>query len=30
MEVRVREREYANWRRAVERSFGWLEDDEEP
>lgn len=26
MEASVRDREYANWRRAVEKSFGWLED----
>jgi glycerol kinase len=23
MEESVRDREYANWRRAVEKSFGW-------
>ncbi|QHA03476.1 glycerol kinase GlpK [Streptomyces broussonetiae] len=27
MEASVREREYRNWRRAVEKSFGWLEED---
>ncbi|MET9365313.1 glycerol kinase GlpK [Streptomyces sp. NPDC006632] len=27
MEDRVREREYANWRKAVERSLGWHEED---
>ncbi|MEU2065035.1 glycerol kinase GlpK [Streptomyces sp. NPDC013455] len=27
MEAPVRERAYRNWRRAVEKSFGWLEDD---
>ncbi|MEV6318215.1 glycerol kinase GlpK [Streptomyces sp. NPDC051776] len=27
MEPQTREREYANWRKAVERSFGWLEED---
>jgi glycerol kinase len=26
MEASVREREYHHWRRAVERSFGWIED----
>ncbi|MEU3290748.1 glycerol kinase GlpK [Streptomyces longwoodensis] len=26
MDVSVREREYHHWRRAVERSFGWIED----
>ncbi|MFI1965067.1 glycerol kinase GlpK [Streptomyces pathocidini] len=26
MEAGVREREYRNWRKAVQRSFGWLED----
>ncbi|MDI3423164.1 glycerol kinase GlpK [Streptomyces luteolus] len=29
MAQEVRDREYRNWRRAVERSFGWLEDGEE-
>ncbi|MFF0464144.1 glycerol kinase GlpK [Streptomyces mexicanus] len=28
MEPGVREREHHNWRKAVERSFGWLEDGE--
>lgn len=28
MEASVRDREYRNWRRAVEKSFGWLEGDE--
>ncbi|MFD8549522.1 glycerol kinase GlpK [Streptomyces sp. NPDC059649] len=27
MDGAVRDREYANWRRAVERSFGWLAED---
>ncbi|WP_310728940.1 glycerol kinase GlpK [Streptomyces sp. N2A] len=27
MDGAVRDREYANWRRAVERSFGWLTED---
>ncbi|MET9499843.1 glycerol kinase GlpK [Streptomyces sp. NPDC006552] len=27
MAERVREREYRNWRKAVERSFGWHEED---
>lgn len=27
MEAPVREREYANWRRAVEKSLGWLDRD---
>ncbi len=29
MDAGVREREYRNWRRAVERSFGWHEEDGE-
>ncbi|GGO96926.1 glycerol kinase GlpK [Wenjunlia tyrosinilytica] len=29
MDASVREREYRNWRKAVERSFGWLDDDEQ-
>ncbi|GAB2781434.1 glycerol kinase GlpK [Streptomyces daliensis] len=28
MDAGAREREYANWRKAVERSFGWHEDGE--
>jgi len=28
MDPQVREREYGRWRKAVERSFGWQEDDE--
>ncbi|MGP4004476.1 glycerol kinase GlpK, partial [Streptomyces sp. 8N706] len=28
MEAQVRDREYRNWRKAVERSFSWLEEDE--
>ncbi|WP_037859877.1 glycerol kinase GlpK [Streptomyces sp. NRRL S-340] len=28
MEDSVRDREYHNWRKAVEKSFGWLEDGE--
>jgi glycerol kinase len=28
MEPQVREREYRNWRKAVERTFGWLEGEE--
>ncbi|MEU7427149.1 glycerol kinase GlpK [Streptomyces sp. NPDC040750] len=27
MDASTREREYGNWRRAVEKSFGWLEED---
>ena len=27
MEASVRDREYHNWRKAVERSLGWHEDD---
>ncbi|MFI0789175.1 glycerol kinase GlpK [Streptomyces lydicus] len=27
MDAAVRDREFAHWRRAVERSFGWLADD---
>jgi glycerol kinase len=27
MDVSVREREYGNWRKAVERSLGWLDED---
>ena len=27
MEASVRDREHHNWRKAVEKSFGWLEDD---
>ncbi|MEU6084890.1 glycerol kinase GlpK [Streptomyces sp. NPDC047108] len=27
MEAQAREREYGNWRKAVERSFGWLDED---
>ncbi|MGP3953066.1 glycerol kinase GlpK [Streptomyces sp. 7N604] len=27
MEPQAREREYGNWRKAVERSFGWVEED---
>ncbi|WP_328539913.1 glycerol kinase GlpK [Streptomyces sp. NBC_00344] len=27
MEDAARDREYANWRKAVERSFGWLDED---
>ncbi|MFI1203588.1 glycerol kinase GlpK [Streptomyces sp. NPDC020883] len=27
LDAAAREREYANWRRAVERSFGWLAED---
>ncbi|MES9525120.1 glycerol kinase GlpK [Streptomyces capoamus] len=30
MDAAVREREYRNWRRAVERSFGWLAEDGGP
>jgi glycerol kinase len=26
MEPSVRDREYRNWRKAVEKSFGWLEE----
>jgi glycerol kinase len=26
MESSVRDREYHNWRKAVEKSFGWLEE----
>ncbi|CAM5239183.1 Glycerol kinase OS=Streptomyces griseomycini OX=66895 GN=glpK PE=3 SV=1 [Streptomyces griseomycini] len=26
MEASVRDREYRNWRKAVEKSFGWAED----
>jgi glycerol kinase len=26
MEASVREREFLNWRKAVEKSFGWQED----
>ncbi|MFD9488869.1 glycerol kinase GlpK [Streptomyces sp. NPDC059991] len=29
MEARLREREYGNWRKAVERSLGWHEEDGE-
>lgn len=29
MSARTRDREYSNWRKAVERSFGWLEEDEQ-
>jgi len=28
MDVATREREYRRWRKAVERSFGWLDEDE--
>ncbi|MEU3519948.1 glycerol kinase GlpK [Streptomyces sp. NPDC006654] len=28
MQASVREREFANWRKAVEKSFGWLDEDE--
>ncbi|MGW0878530.1 glycerol kinase GlpK [Streptomyces sp. NPDC002671] len=28
MEASVRDREYGNWRKAVEKSFGWLEEGE--
>jgi glycerol kinase len=28
MPEREREREYRRWRKAVERSFGWHEEDE--
>lgn len=28
MEPEVRDREYRNWKKAVERSFGWIEDSE--
>ncbi|MEW2302967.1 glycerol kinase GlpK [Streptomyces sp. NPDC006655] len=27
MQASVREREFANWRKAVEKSFGWLDED---
>lgn len=27
MDPQTRDREFANWRRAVERSFGWLAED---
>jgi glycerol kinase len=28
MEAQARDREYRNWRKAVERSFGWLDEDQ--
>ncbi len=30
MEASVREGKYRNWRRAVEKSLGWTEDDDTP
>ena len=27
MEAEIREREYRNWRKAVERSFGWQDEE---
>jgi glycerol kinase len=27
MDERTREREYRRWRKAVERSFGWYEEE---
>jgi glycerol kinase len=28
MDAQTRDREYHNWRKAVEKSFGWHEDQE--
>lgn len=28
MEAPARDREYRNWRKAVEKSFGWMAEDD--